>query len=109
MPGWGSYSYVFGPLTAFLAVGVLALLLRWTFRRGGSLVERRPRPGAAGDYGLLIAVAAPGSYVEGEVLRRQLVSAGLRATLAQTDDGPRLMVFADDEKTARTVLSRRQP
>lgn len=107
MPTLDSYSYVFGPLTAFLAVGVLTLLLRWAFGRGGSLVERRPAPGGEREYGLLVPVAAPPTYIEGEVLRRELESAGLRATLTQTAEGPRVMVWPGDEPTARRVLARR--
>lgn len=107
MISWQGYAYLWSPLTAFVAVGVLALLLRWTFRRGGSLVERRPRSGPAGDYGLLVSVAAPGSYLEGELMRLDLEHSGLRATLARTADGPRVMVWPADEKAARLVLSRR--
>lgn len=101
----GSYSYVFGPLMALGAIGLLVVLLRWAFSRGGSVVARPPRPGREGDYGLLVSIASPGSYVEGEMARQRLVEAGLRATLAQTVDGPRLMVFARDESRAREVLS----
>ena len=39
---WGGFSYAFGPVLALAAVGVLTLLLRWTFSHGHSLVERRP-------------------------------------------------------------------
>lgn len=105
VPGWNGYSYLFGPLMAFAALGVLVLLLRWGFGHGGSLVQRRVRRGRPDDYGLLVAVAAPGSYVEGELLCRRLRQAGLRATLAQTADGPRLMVFTADEARARRLLA----
>ena len=37
---WGSYSYAVEPLIALGVVGVLALLLRWAFSSGHSLVER---------------------------------------------------------------------
>jgi hypothetical protein len=103
---WQSYSYLWGPSVALVTVAVLAGLLRWTFRRGGSLVARTPRAGAPSDYGLLVAVASPGTYVEAEVLRRTLADAGLRATVATTTEGPRLMVFASDERQARTLLAR---
>ena len=104
---WGGYSYLFGPVVALAAVGVLMLLLRWTFRRGGSLVERRVAPGDPGDYGTLVSVASPSTYVEGEMLRRALLDGGLRATLAQTSEGPRVMVFPDDETAARRLLTQR--
>jgi hypothetical protein len=102
---WGSWSYSFGPLVAFVAVGVLALLLRWAFGHGRSLVERRSPPGSAQEYGLLVRVAAPATFVEAEVLRRRLVAAGLRATLAPTTEGPAVMVFPEDAGAARELLS----
>ena len=105
MANGGSLSYLFGPLTAFAVVGVLMLLLRWAFSgRSTSLVERRPLTGRAGDYGLLVPVAAPATFVEGEVIRRTLEDAGLRATLVPTAEGPRVMVFADSERVALALL-----
>jgi hypothetical protein len=104
-----SASFLFGPAVAFLVVGLLVLVLRWAFARGGSVVARTARPGAEDAYGLLTPVASPGSYVEGEIWRRTLEDAGIRATLAQTLDGPRLLVFPDDEDRAREVLARRGP
>jgi hypothetical protein len=103
----GSYSYAFGPLVAFAVVGALALLLRWAFSGGRSLVERRTRPGSEEEYGLLVSIAAPSTFIEGEVARRTLADAGLRATLATTTEGPRLMVFRRDERAARRILARR--
>jgi len=100
-----SLSYLFGPLTAFAVVGVLMLLLRWAFGgRSTSLVARRPATGHSGDYGLLVPVASPATFVEGEMLRRTLEDAGIRATLVPTEDGPRVMVFPDSERVARAIL-----
>ncbi len=101
---WGSYSSVFGPLIALGVVGVLALLLRWAFSSGHSLVERRPEVGSPEQYGLLVAIAEPPTFVEAEILRRRLSDAGLRATLAPTTEGPRVLVFPEDVKAARLVL-----
>jgi hypothetical protein len=93
-------------LLAVLAFVVLMLLLRWAYGgRRRSLVERRPRSGAPDDYGLLVSVAEPKTFVEGELLRRRLEEAGLRANLVTTDQGPAVMVFPQDEKTARALLS----
>lgn len=92
-------------LISILIVGVLALLLRWAFSgRRTSLVERRPGVGDPAEYGLLVPVAAPGNFVDGEIARRRLQDAGLRASLVATSDGPRVMVFPEDEKTARALL-----
>jgi hypothetical protein len=89
---------------ALCVVGVLALLLRWTFSHGSSLVERPVRPGQEGDYGVLVPVAEPGSVIEAELLRRKLIDAGIRATLATTTQGPRVLVFPDEARTARALL-----
>ena len=106
MPSWGSFSYAFGPIMAIGLVGVFALILRWAYRRGSSVVAAPARPGQADEYGLLVPVASPPTYVEGEMLRRTLEDAGVRANLASTLDGPRLMVWPQDESRARAVLSR---
>ncbi len=106
VPAWNSYSYAFGPLLALVGIGILVLLLRWTFSRGHSVVASAPTPGTSDEYGMLVPVAEPGSYIEGEILRRTLEAAGLRANLAQTLDGPRVMVWPEDVERARAVLRR---
>ena len=110
VPSWNSYSPLYGQLMAFVAVGVLALILRWAYSGSGrSLVERVSRPGREDEYGLLVAIASPSTYIEGEMLRRTLSDAGFRATLATTTEGPRLMVFRQDEREARRVLAGAPP
>ncbi|RZS87095.1 hypothetical protein EV189_2517 [Motilibacter rhizosphaerae] len=99
------YDFLFGPVLALAVVGILALLLRWAFGHGGSLVAKQGKRGTPEEYGLLVAVSAPGTFVEAEVQRRTLEDAGLRATVAPTTDGPRVMVFATDERTARRILA----
>ncbi len=88
-----------------LMLFVLVLALRWTFSRGHSLVARRASPGRSDQYGLLVVVSEPSTFVEAEVARRRLEDAGLRATLAPTTDGPRVLVFPEDASTARAVLA----
>lgn len=104
MPSWENYSFAFGPLVALAVVLVLVLLLRWTFARGRSVVARRVEPGDEQDYGLLEAVAAPPTFVEAELLRQRLLTHGIRATLAPTTAGPRVMVFPADVHLAEQVL-----
>lgn len=101
-----SASFLVGPLMAFGVVGILVLLLRWTFRRGSSVVARQAQPGTEDDYGLMVPVASPPTYVEGEILRRTLEDARIRAQLAQTLDGPRLMVWPEDADRARELVAR---
>lgn len=107
VPSGSTSSYVFAPVMAFAVLAVIILLLRWTFSTGHSLVAKSVKPGTEDAYGLLVAIASPTTYVEGEMLRRTLEDAGVRANLAQTVDGPRLMVFPGDEAAARRVLSAR--
>ena len=104
--GSNPYSYLFGPFVALLVVVALAFLLRWAFSRGGSLVERTPVTGRVDEYGLLVPVASPDNYAEGEILRRRLEDHGVRATLTVTADGPRVMVFPGDEQRARELIAR---
>jgi len=74
------------------------------FARGKSVVERTPRAGSDTQYGSLVAVASPNNHIDGEMLRQKLLDAKIKATLTQTTDGPRLFVFARDEKIALAIL-----
>lgn len=105
MPSWGSFSYAFGPIMAIALIGVFVLILRWVFSRGSSVVAAPPRSGTVEEYGLLVPVASPATYVEGEIQRRQLEDSGVRATLATTLDGPRIMVWPQDADRARELLA----
>ncbi|MDI2128174.1 hypothetical protein [Yinghuangia seranimata] len=99
-------SYLLTPLLVFAVVGVLAVLLRWAFGRGHSLVSRVPRQGAPTDYGLLVAVASPADLGHGRLLCRRLTADGIRCTLVDTTEGLRLMVWPPDEQAARLALAR---
>jgi len=101
-----SASFLVGPLIALGVVGILVLVLRWAFARGGSLVAREARPGRVDEYGLLVSVAAPSNYIEAEIVRQTLEDHQIRATLAQTLAGPRVMVFEQDAERARTVVAK---
>jgi hypothetical protein len=98
-------SFLVGPLIAFAVVGVLVLALRWTFARGGSVVAKPAKSGRIDEYGLLVSVAAPSTYIEAEIVRRTLEDHHIRATLAQTLAGPRIMVFPQDADRARQLVS----
>jgi hypothetical protein len=88
----------------FAVVGVLVLLLRWTWGRGRSLAPRTPHQGAPAEYGLLVAVAAPADDAEALRLAGLLDAAGVRNTLAGTTEGARLMVWREDLPRARRLL-----
>lgn len=100
-----AFSYAFGPAVAFAAIALLVAVLRWANARGASLVAPPPRTGRPDEYGLLVPIAAPVTATEAETALDRLERGGVRATLAGTSSGPRLMVFADDEARARTLLA----
>lgn len=100
----GQMSFLVQPILAFIGIGVLILILRWAFSRGSSVVAAPAKAGAATEYGLLEPVGSPGTYIEGEIWRRRLEDAGVRANLATTTDGPRLLVFPKDAERARSIL-----
>ncbi|NUU21083.1 MAG: hypothetical protein HOV68_06140 [Streptomycetaceae bacterium] len=99
-------SYLLTPLVGFGVVALFAVLLRWTFGRGHSLVPRAPRRGAESDYGLLVAVASPADAGAGRRICGWLTDDGIRCTLVNTDDGLRVMVWPPDEDAARQALTR---
>jgi len=68
------------------------------------LVQRQPKQGNPSEYGLLVAVATPTTFIEGERLRLLLLESGVRGTLITTRQGPRLMVFPQDASVARALL-----
>lgn len=95
----------FMSMAGFPAVLFLILMLRWTSARGKSLVERTPKAGSENEYGSLIPVASPLNHIEGEIVRQKLVAVGIKATLTQTKDGPRIFVFPKEESAARAHLN----
>ena len=95
----------FMSMAGFPAVLFLIFMLRWTSARGKSLVERTPKAGSENEYGSLIPVASPLNHIEGEIVRQKLVAVGIKATLTQTKDGPRIFVFPKEESAARAHLN----
>lgn len=103
-----SLHFFYGPLIALALVLLLGGMLRWTF--GTQQQHRMPDRSGAGGYGLLREVALVPTIEAAEVLRRRLAADGIRASVTATPDGSgrRLMVFAEDEPTARLVLARKE-
>lgn len=92
-------------LSGFFIVGLLALILRWAYSSNKSLVEKDKKIGNDDQYGLLKVAASPKNYIEGEMLRQKLLSVGIKATLSQTNTGPKILVFEKDLKIAKATLS----
>jgi hypothetical protein len=93
------------PVIGFAVIGLLVLILRWAFSRGGSLVPGPARRGPPTDYGLLVEVAAPHTADEAERTANRLATAGIPATIAPTTSGRRVLVWPADAERARAVLS----
>lgn len=88
----------------FIVVAFFIVVLRWAFSSGHSLIERPAKLGKVDEYGLFVPVASPKNFIEGEVLRQRLLAVGIKANLTQTLEGPKVMVFKKDLKTARAIL-----
>jgi hypothetical protein len=92
-------------LSGFLVVALLALILRWAFSNNKSLIEKPKKIGSEDQYGLLKVVHSPKNHIEGEMMRQKLLSVGIKATLSQTKNGPKLLVFEKDLKIASATLN----
>jgi len=101
-----SYHFLQGPLVALLALGVIVLLCRWVFATG----HRTSPPPATppqlpADYGLLEVVSWAGTGEEAAVVQDRLRAAGIRSTLAATEPGFHVLVFAADAARARGLAN----
>lgn len=92
-------------LSGFLVVAVMILILKWAFSSNNSLVERDKKIGNENEYGLLRVAYSPTNHIEGEMLRQKLLAVGIKATLSQTKNGPKIMVFEKDLKIAKATLN----
>jgi len=100
----GTLHPLVGPFVAMLAVGVLALVLRWAYG------TQRPVPpdAATADHGLLEPVVAAVPIAEARQLSAVLSGAGIRSTVAIERAGTaRVLVFPNDVDRARELVGRR--
>jgi hypothetical protein len=88
----------------FAVLGFLIVMLRWAFSRGSSVVEKPLFQGNENEYGLLEVVAKPLNHIEDEMMKRKLLEHGIKATLTQTKQGPRILVFPEEVKVAQGIL-----
>ncbi|HEY0815963.1 MAG TPA: hypothetical protein VGE11_22030 [Pseudonocardia sp.] len=91
-----------GLFGGIVLVGVLLLLLRWTWGTGRHLPIPDPND-PVGD-GLLAEVARAPTETAAQVLRSRLTTAGIRATIGRDGGSYRVMVFDDDAGQAKLVL-----
>lgn len=95
--GWSTFA------TAIFAIAILVLALRLVFDADRGRKPRKVR--IDGRFGLLQRAALVPDTATGEAIRRDLQSSGVRATLAEREDGDvEVLVFADDIPRARIAV-----
>ena len=92
-------------LSGFLVIAVMIVILKWAFSNNKSVIEREKRIGNEDEYGLLRVAHSPKNHIEGEMPRQKLLSVGIKATLSQTKNGPKILVFEKDLKIAKATLN----
>ena len=102
-----SYSFLYGPLVAAAAMGVIILICRWVFStdaRDDRTARRLEKARAKRDYGLLVPVARVRTPADAQMLRAVLREAGIRCTVAESDEGLDVLVFRVDAGRARELV-----
>jgi hypothetical protein len=95
---------VLGPVIALLMIGVLAAILRWTFRSELSRSQAEIFAGKE-DYGLLCVAGVVEGEIEARIMQSLLSQAGIRSTVAPTADGRiRVLVFEKEIDEARRLV-----
>ena len=102
---WHAWWFVIGPLFGVAWLGVIGLLLRWTFSRRGSIAGASRRPAAPDAYGHLRPLRKVMTQDEASILRGKLQREGIRSTLANTTDGLYVMVWPADLERARDIAN----
>ena len=97
-----SLHYLVGPVIAFLAIGLLALFMRWAF--GSSTA--RPKPAPPADDELLTRIATLSRRESALALRAVLSDAGIRSTVrCPAPHRADVLVFPEDAARARSLAA----
>jgi hypothetical protein len=92
-------------LTVLVALGVLALIMRWVFRRPRIVTGRPVDAAQSTELGLLQVIATALPREEAMRRRAALGEAGIRSSMSRRRDGAMdVLVFHGDVDRARTVL-----
>ena len=93
-------------LILLVVVGLLLVVMRWTFRPSRA---RRGRPidaADSADLGMLDVIVADVPRAEAMQLRAKLGEAGIRTSMSRRRNGDMdVLVFKDDAEAARALLS----
>lgn len=96
--------YVVGPMVAFLVVGALAAVLRWTFDSDLARTQARIFAGTE-DYGLLRVAGVVDSEAAARAMQDLLLTVGIRSTTAvEPGGGVRVLVFETEIEAARRLV-----
>ncbi len=107
MMTWGSTTYLLVPLLVGIGILIFVAILKWAYSpKKSSLIERPTKASFKDDYGMLVPIANPENYADGEKLRQKLLANNIKATLAFTLEGPQIMVWPKDEKIAKELLKK---
>jgi hypothetical protein len=94
-------------VTAFAALCVLLLLMRWAFTPARPRYGRPVDAAESTDLGMLDVIAADLSRADAMQLRARLGEAGIRTSLSRRRNGDvDVLVFRDDAGRARDLLGR---
>ena len=105
MPLIADLEYILAPLVALFVVGLLVLVLRWTFgSRGGR--RGTPRPGSVGDHGLLTPMITVRDPQRASDLVQSLRDEGIRASLSGPPGRQLLLVWPTEVRRAAELLRR---
>jgi hypothetical protein len=97
-----SLHFLIGPAIAFLAVGGLALFLRWAFGTG----DQRWHPGMPVEDGQLALIATLSGLESAHALRAVLSDAGIQSTMRfPPAHGVEILVFPEDAPRARALAA----
>ncbi|HEV7192387.1 MAG TPA: hypothetical protein VGN35_04205 [Jatrophihabitantaceae bacterium] len=92
-------------LTAVVALGVLALIMRWVFHRPRRITTRPLDAAESTELGLLGVLASGLSRQEAMQRRAVLGDAGIRSSMSRRRDGTfDVLVFTGDIGRARALL-----
>ncbi|MCW2532867.1 MAG: uncharacterized protein JWP62_2437 [Blastococcus sp.] len=99
----GSLHFLVGPAIAFVAIGLLALFMRWAF---GSGYGRDRPPAVPTEDGLLTLIATLSRRESALALRAVLSDAGIRSTIRiPAPHRADVLVFPEDAERARTLAA----
>jgi hypothetical protein len=89
----------------FVGLALLVIVLKWGFSSNRKMIVTPIKAGKKNEYGLLKPLPTPSNYIEAQMALQKLANSNIKATLTQTLDGPQLMVFENDLKIAKSILT----